>query len=215
MLRCIPRGERFNTLTHLAGALLALAGALALVDRALDSGRAAALWSFSIFGAALVLLYTASALYHASRGVWKDRLRTLDHCAIYLLIAGTYAPFMLVSLAGPWGWTLMVLVAALCCAGLWLELAPRGASTPRRHKWALLLYLGMGWLGVVALGPLAQALGTQGMFWLAAGGVAYTVGVLFYLLDHRWNVPHTHGVWHLFVLAGSGSHFGAVFGFVR
>lgn len=211
----IPRGERFNTLTHLLGALLALGGALALADRALASSRPTVILSFGIFGAALVVLYTASTLYHASHGVWKARLRKLDHCAIYLLIAGTYAPFMLVSLAGPWGWTLMALVTALCSAGLWLELSPRDAAKPRRHKWALLLYLVMGGLGVVALGPLAQALGPQGMFWLAAGGVAYTVGVLFYLLDHRWDVPHTHGIWHLFVLAGSGSHFGAVFGFVR
>jgi hemolysin III len=195
--------------------LLALGGALALVDRAIDSGRSATVLSFSIFGAALVLLYATSTLYHASRGMWKARLRKLDHCAIYLMIAGTYAPFMLVTLAGPWGWSLMVIVAALCVAGWWLELRPDDAAQPRSRKSSLLLYLAMGWLGLVALQPLYNGLGLAGMLWLAAGGLAYTVGVVFYVLDDKYNVRHTHGVWHLFVMAGSAAHCGAVLGFVQ
>jgi hemolysin III len=209
----IAHGERLNTFTHLTGALLALAGALVLIDQALTIGRIAAIVSFAVFGGAMVLLYTASTLYHASQGAWKARLRKLDHCAIYLMIAGTYAPFMLVTLAGPWGWTLMALVSLLCMVGLALELRPRPATASR--KASLLLYLGMGWLGVAAIVPLAQALGPKGLFWLAAGGVAYTVGVVFYVLDDKFNLRHAHGVWHLFVLAGSASHYGVVLAFVR
>jgi hemolysin III len=208
-----PAGERLNTVTHLLGALLAFAGSLVLMNQAIATGGLAVIVSFAVFGAAMVLLYSASTAYHASRGAWKQWLRKLDHCAIYLMITGTYAPFMLVTLAGPLGWTLMGLVSVLCVLGLFIELRCVAATSSR--KLSLLLYLGMGWLGIAAIGPLATALGPEGLFWLAAGGVAYTVGVLFYVLDDKFNWRHAHGVWHLFVLAGSASHYGVVLAFVR
>ncbi len=201
-------GERFNSFTHLAGAALATAGCVALVVSAGAGGDPWKIVGFAIFGAMLVVLYTISALYHSLRGRPKLVLRKLDHCAIYLLIAGTYTPFTLVSLRGAWGWTLFGIVWGLALLGIVQELwLARGA------RWlSLALYVSMGWLGLVAVAPLLRALGPDGFSWLAAGGAIYTLGVVFYLYDERWR--HAHGIWHLFVLGGSAAHFVAVYVFV-
>ena len=201
-------GERFNSFTHLAGAALATAGCVALVVSAGAGGDPWKIVGFAIFGAMLMVLYTISALYHSLRGRPKLVLRKLDHCAIYLLIAGTYTPFTLVSLRGAWGWTLFGIVWGLALLGIVQELwLARGA------RWlSLALYVSMGWLGLVAVAPLLRVLGPDGFAWLAAGGAIYTLGVVFYLYDERWR--HAHGIWHLFVLGGSAAHFVAVYVFV-
>jgi hemolysin III len=196
-------GERFNSFTHLAGLLLALVGAALLITQASVQGDAWKIVGSSIFSASMVLLYGASSLYHSVRGNAKKVLVKLDHCAIYLLIAGTYTPFALVTLRGPWGWSLFGVVWGLAVLGIIKELCfgrERFPSVP--------LYLAMGWLAVVAAVPLVRELPGAGLFWLVAGGVSYTGGILFYANDERWR--HAHGIWHLFVLAGTACHYMAV-----
>jgi hemolysin III len=160
-----------------------------------------------LFGLGLVALYSASAIYHAIRGPLKSLFRRADHAAIFLLIAGTYAPFTLGPLRGALGWTLFAIVWTMALAGIWQSMRRRPEQDP-----SPIPHLVMGWLGLAALYPLSKALGPFGMAWLAAGGVLYTIGVLFYMNDRRWR--HAHGIWHLFVMAGSGSHFVAVLYFV-
>jgi hemolysin III len=197
-------GERFNGYTHLAGAVLALGGAATLVTMAAIKGDPWRVTSFAIYGATLFLLYLVSTLYHSTRGRAKDVLRKLDHCSIYLLIAGTYTPFMLVSLRGAWGWSILGVVWGLAIVGVVQELwFARGA-----RPLSLVIYLVMGWLALVAIVPLIEALEWTGLAWVAAGGLIYTVGIVFYLYDER--VPHFHGVWHLFVLGGSATHYAAI-----
>lgn len=201
-------GERFNSLSHLAGAALAATGAVVLVVLAARLGDAWKLVAFSIYGAMLVLLYAASTAYHSTRGRAKAVLQKLDHCSIYLLIAGSYTPFAMVSLRGPWGWALLGTVWALALVGIVQELCwARGARVL-----SLVLYVAMGWLALVAVVPLWRALTPTGFAWLAAGGAVYTLGIVFYAADQR--IPHGHGVWHLFVLGGSACHFVTVLRFV-
>ena len=197
-------GERLNGFTHLAGTVLAAIGAPVLVVLAARSGDAWKIVGCATYGAALLLLYGASTLYHSARGRAKAILRKLDHCSIYLLIAGTYTPFALVTLRGPWGWTLFGLAWGLTALGIAQEFVfGKGA-----RRLSIVIYVVMGWMGVAALRPLAAGLGTSGLAWLLAGGLLYTVGIAFYVLDER--VRHFHGVWHLFVLGGSAAHFIAV-----
>jgi hemolysin III len=198
-------GERFNGYSALAGAILALAGASVLIVMAAMKADALRIVSVSIYGTTLILLYLTSTLYHSTRGRAKEVLRKLDHCSIYLLIAGTYTPFMLVTLGGAWGWTLFGVVWGLAIAGITQEFwrAARGARIV-----SLVIYLSMGWLAVVALVPLFEALKWDGMAWVVGGGVAYTAGIVFYVFDER--IRHFHGIWHLFVLAGSAAHFIAI-----
>jgi len=200
-------GERLNSITHLVGAALAVAGAAVLVVAAALQGDPWRIASFSIFGAMLVVLYTASTLYHAFRPPLKDVLRRFDHSAIFLLIAGTYTPFALVSLRGTLGWTMFGLIWAAAAYGIW-----RAWRRTNERPHSALPFALMGWLGLVAVVPLTQALGGSGMLWLAIGGLLYTAGIVFYANDERWR--HAHGVWHLFVLGGSASHFTAVLFFV-
>lgn len=201
-------GERFNSLSHLAGTALAATGAVVLVVLAARLGDAWKIVAFSIYGAMLVLLYAASTAYHSARGRAKAVLQKLDHCSIYLLIAGSYTPFALVSLRGPWGWALLGTVWALALVGIVQELCwARGARVL-----SLVLYVAMGWLALVAVVPLWRALTPTGFTWLAAGGAVYTLGIVFYAADQR--IPHGHGVWHLFVLGGSACHFVTVLRFV-
>ena len=202
------RGERFNGISHLTGAALALAGLVVLVVTAARQADAWKIVSFSLYGATLFLLYGFSTLYHSLRGRAKAIFRRLDHLAIYLLIAGTYTPFALVTLRGGWGWSLFGVVWGLAIAGMMLEYLPRRG--PRILP--VVIYLLMGWLALIALRPLMQALAPAGLVWLVAGGLCYTVGVLFYALDAK--LRHAHGVWHLFVLAGSVSHYFAVLFYV-
>lgn len=200
--------ERFNSITHLFGAALSLAGLVVLVAVAARQGDPWKIVSFSVYGATLFLLYGASTLYHSLRGRAKVLFRKLDHLAIYLLIAGTYTPFMLVTLRGSWGWSLFGVIWGLAILGMVQEFLPR------RHGrvWSLVIYFLMGWLVLVALGPLWKVLPTMGMVWLVAGGLFYTVGAIFYGLDEK--LRHAHGIWHLFVLAGSASHYIAILYYV-
>jgi len=197
-------GERFNSITHLAGTVLAAAGTAVLVALAARTGDAWKIVGCSSYGAGLLLLYGASTLYHSVRGRAKSILRKIDHCSIYLLIAGTYTPFALVTLRGPWGWTLFGAVWALAALGIVQEFVfGKGA-----RRLSILIYVIMGWMSVVALRPLAAGLGMPGLMWLLAGGLLYTGGIGFYLFDER--VRHFHGIWHLFVLGGSAAHFIAI-----
>jgi hemolysin III len=200
-------GERLNSITHLVGAALAIAGATVLIASAAAQGDPWRITSFSIFGAMLVILYTASTLYHSVRPPAKDVLRRFDHSAIFLLIAGTYTPFALVSLRGALGWTMFAAIWAAAAHGIW-----RAWRRRNDRPQSALPYAAMGWLGMIAIVPLLEALGPGGMLWLAAGGVLYTAGIVFYVNDERWR--HAHGIWHLFVLGGSASHFTAVLFFV-
>jgi len=201
-------GERFNSISHLLGAVLALAGLVVLVVVAARQGDAWKIVSFSLYGATLFLMYGFSTLYHSLRGRAKTIFRRFDHLAIYLLIAGTYTPFTLVTLRGVWGWSLFGVVWGLAVAGMTLEYLPRRGA----RILPVVIYLGMGWLALLALRPLLQALPPAGFVWLVAGGLFYTIGVLFYALDER--LKHAHGVWHLFVLAGSASHYFAILRYV-
>ncbi len=195
------KGERFNSITHLVGAVLALVGVTVMVTLAAMGGEGSRILILTVYGLTLFLLYLFSTLYHSLRGRAKQVFRVLDHHAIYLLIAGTYTPFTLLALRGSTGWWLFGAVWGLAAVGIALDSLPR--KGPR--VLSLLIYLGMGWLVLFALGPLIAALPAAGFWWLVAGGVFYTVGVIFYLLDDRY--PWCHGIWHLFVLAGSISHY--------
>lgn len=195
------REEVFNSVTHIVGAALAMAGLVALVVSASLRGDAWRIVSFSVYGATLFLLYLSSSLYHSSSGRAKRLFRVFDHQSIYLLIAGTYTPFTLVTLRGPWGWSLFGVIWGLAAFGVVLDAVHNaGRRIPQ-----LVIYLLMGWLVLIALGPLLRALPPSGFACLAAGGLLYTSGVAFYVLGERF--PYFHGIWHLFVLAGSLAHY--------
>jgi len=194
-------GERFNSITHLVGAALALAGLVVLVVFASLKGDVWKIVSFSIYGTSLFLLYALSTLYHSLRGRAKRIFMKLDHVAIYLLIAGTYSPLTLVTLRGAWGWSLFGIIWGLAVSGIVVDSLHKQGS--RRIQMAI--YLLMGWLIVVALYPLIQIMPTGGLVLLVLGGLFYTGGMVFYALDDR--ITHAHGIWHLFVLGGSISHY--------
>jgi hemolysin III len=201
-------GERFNSITHLLGTALAISGSAVLITHAALDGDPWKIVSFSIFGTMLVVLYAVSTLYHSiSAARAKAVLRRLDHSAIYLLIAGTYTPFTLVTLRGALGWTLFAAIWGMACYGIVRAWRYRGDDDP--SVWP---YLVMGWLGVSAAIPLITELGREGIAWLVAGGALYTAGIVFFLNDTRWR--HAHGIWHLFVLGGSTAHFVTVLRFV-
>jgi len=197
-------GERFNSYSHLIGALLALAGAVVLIVVGALQGDVWKIVSFSIYGASLVLLYSFSTLYHSTRGGAKRLFQKLDHNAIYLLIAGSYTPFTLVTLRGPWGWTLFGVIWGLAAVGMLQE----SLLGKRTRTLSLVIYVLMGWVALVAVVPLIEALTPAGFAWLAAGGVIYTLGIAFYLYDEKFK--HWHGIWHLFVVAGSAVHYVAI-----
>ncbi|RZI82764.1 MAG: hemolysin III family protein [Rubrivivax sp.] len=201
-------GERFNSVTHLVGLALAVAGSAILVAQALEAGDALKIISFSVFGLSMIVLYGASTLYHSIRGANKERWAKVDHCAIYLLIAGTYTPFTLVTLQGTTlGWALFGFVWALAAIGICKELWWGRDTVP-----SVPLYVLMGWCGVAAAVPLMNGLQSDGWHWLVAGGLLYTVGIVFYAIDKR--MRHAHGIWHLFVLGGTASHYFTVLKFV-
>jgi hemolysin III len=199
------RGEELaNVLTHGIGAALSVAGLAVLVTLTSLHGDAWRVTATAIFGATLVLLYTSSTLYHSFRGEpLKRLLRKFDHASIFLLIAGTYTPFLLVNLRGPWGWSLFAVIWTLAIVGVvlkfWLAGRFRLAST--------LLYVGMGWLVVIAARPMLRVMPTHALWLLLAGGLTYTGGTVFYLWKR---LPYHHAIWHLFVLGGSACHFFAV-----
>ncbi len=194
-------GERFNGISHLIGAALALAGLVVLVVFASLQGDPWKIVSFSIYGTSLFLLYLMSTLYHSLRGRAKQIFMKLDHVAIYLLIAGSYTPFTLVTLRGVWGWSLFAIIWGLAIVGIIVDSRHKEGSRALQ----MVIYLLMGWLILVAMYPLIEALPTGALVLLVLGGVFYTSGMIFYALDER--MKHAHGIWHLFVLAGSISHF--------
>ena len=201
-------GERFNAWTHLVGAVLALVGAVWLLLLASASGDSWKQVSVAIYGVTLVLLYSTSTLYHSVQGPAKRLMQKLDHLSIYLLIAGSYTPFCLVSLRGPWGWSLFATVWSLALIGMLQEIKPRSEA----RVLSLVIYAVMGWIVLVAVQPLLVALGREGFAWLASGGVLYTIGIIFFANDSRFR--HWHGIWHLFVMAGSLLHFVAIWRYV-
>ena len=199
------KGELANALTHAVGVALALAGLAVLVTLASLQGSLRRVISYSIYGVTLVLLYAASTAYHGIRLPRAKRLlRTLDHIAIYLLIAGTYTPFALISLRGAWGWSLLCLIWALAAIGVVFKLF----FTGRFPRTSTVVYLAMGWLALIAIRQLFAHLPVAGLVLLFAGGLCYSVGVLFFAFDQR--LRFNHAIWHLFVLAGSACHFFAV-----
>lgn len=197
----MEKAERFNSISHLVGAALALAGAAVLVSVAAMDGDSRKILSYSVYGLTLFLLYLFSTLYHSLDGRAKRVFRVLDHQAIYLLIAGTYTPFTLVALDDSPGLWMFGTIWALAVFGIILDALP----SKGRRVVPIIIYLAMGWLCLFALDSIVDALPPAGFRWLLAGGILYTSGILFYVLDHRY--PWCHGVWHLFVLAGSASHY--------
>ena len=204
-----------NGLTHLVGGLLASAGLIVLLAKAASTGRVDQLVAFGVFGLSLVALYTASTLYHLLplSPARVARLRRLDHVAIFVLIAGTYTPFCLLALLGAWRWGLLALVWGLALCGVLLKVL--WMDTPR---WlSVVLYLGMGWVAVVAAPALLQAVPAGGMAWVLAGGLTYSAGALVYAFKLPNLIPGAfgfHELWHLFVVAGSACHFWAVLRYV-
>lgn len=195
------RGERMNSITHLIGTSLALAGLVVLVVLAGRQGDPWKIVSFSVYGVTLTALYFFSTLYHTVRGASKKVLQKIDHSAIYLLIAGTYTPFTLVTLRGAWGWSLFGVIWGLALLGIVQDaLITRG-----RRILSVVIYLLMGWLALIAIRPLANALPGAGMAWMLAGGIFYTIGVVFYALDKK--ISYGHEIFHLFVMAGSACHY--------
>jgi len=197
--------EWLNSATHGLGAVLSVIGTVVLIVAASQLGDAWKIVSFSIFGASLTMLYVASALYHGAR---HPRLRamfkTLDHCAIFLLIAGTYTPFLLVNMRGSTGWTLFAVIWSLAITGVVLKVIFKN-----RFKLARVgIYVAMGWLITFASADLVANLSETALYLTIAGGVAYTAGVIFYLADR---IPYMHAVWHLFVIGGSALHFSAIY----
>ncbi len=194
-------GERLNTFTHLLGAVIALAGLVVLVVFASLKGDVWRIVSFSIYGTSLFLLYLFSTLYHGTKGSLKTVFKKLDHIGIYLLIAGSYTPFVLVSLTGAWGWSLFGVIWGLAVIGILLDCF--SSDEPRIIQ--VIIYLLMGWIALLAIQPLIESLSMAGFLWLLGGGLFYTVGIVFYILDLK--KYHFHGIWHLFVLAGSTTHY--------
>ncbi len=198
------REELASALTHGLGATAALAGGAVLITLAAIFGNGWQLGAAIVFGVSLLLLYLASTLYHSfQHPVLKGRLKVFDHCAIYLLIAGTYTPFTLIGLRGPWGWGLFAAIWTLAIAGVVFKLFHTG----RFKRLSTLIYVAMGWLVLVAIKPVLAALDAWTFGWLVAGGVFYTLGTIFY---HRESIPYSHAIWHLFCIAGSVCHYVAV-----
>jgi len=206
-------GEKLNSVTHLVGAVFALIGLGALLAVSIQLRDPWMIGSFAVFGLTMVLLYTMSTLYHSFHPPeLKDLFQLFDHVAIYLLIAGTYTPYMLVSLRHGNGPLTLGVIWALAFAGILSEVFLSGRLVKLGQ---MIIYLGMGWACAFDFASLQAALPAAGLWWLTAGGLAYTFGVVFYVLDMVNRLTHAHGIWHFFVLAGSTCHFISVIGYVR
>jgi len=205
-------GEKLNSITHLIGAVLALIGFGALLTISIQSHNPLLIVSFTIFGFTLTLLYTMSTLYHSFHPPQLKKIfQKLDHVSIYLLIAGTYTPYMLVSLREDNGLTMLVMIWLLAAIGLLLDI-----FIPKRIEWLqMLIYLTMGWVCTLNFSELQAAMPNAGVVWLTIGGIAYTAGIVFYILDNLKKLRHAHGIWHLFVLSGSICHFISIVTYVR
>lgn len=206
-------GEKLNSISHLAGAILALMALGALLAVSIPTGDAKVIVGFTSFGLAMVLLYTMSTVYHSVQTPKVKKIfKVLDHIAIYLLIAGTYTPLMLISMPQESGIPILALVWSLAVLGIASELLLSGRVVKTCQ---LIIYLAMGWACSLDIGALSAALTPAGTWWLAAGGVVYTAGIFFYILDKASLLSHAHGIWHFFVLAGSACHFVTVIGYVH
>jgi len=206
-------GEKLNSISHLVGAVMALMGLGALLAVGIQAGDAKLTLVFGVFGVTMVLLYTMSTLYHSFSPARLKRLfKVLDHVSIYLLIAGTYTPLMLVTVNTDSGERILVLVWTLAAIGILTELVFSGRAVKVVQ---LLIYLLMGWACFLDIDSLKTAMPEAGFLWLIWGGAAYTIGVVFYILDKLKCFTHAHGIWHFFVLAGSGCHFITVISYVR
>ena len=206
-------GEKLNSISHLVGSALSLVALGALLTLSIATGDPKMIVGYSVFGLTLVLLYAMSTLYHSFQAPrLKGVFKVLDHISIYLLIAGTYTPLMLISLTNSSGTLILALVWILAVIGILSEVLLSGRAVKICQ---LLIYLGMGWACSLDLAGLRAALPETGFLWLAAGGVTYTVGVIFYILDKMHRLTHAHGIWHFFVLVGSACHFVTVIGYVR
>lgn len=205
-------GEKLNSITHLVGAVLALIGFGGLLTISIQEQDLMLTISFITFGFTLVLLYTMSTLYHSFHPPkLKKIFQKLDHISIYILIAGTYTPYMLISLREQSGLIILALIWLLAVIGLLLDV-----FVAKRIEWLqILIYLVMGWVCTINFSELQAALPPAGLVWLTTGGIAYTTGIIFYLLDHHKKIPHAHGIWHLFVLFGSICHFISITVYVR
>ena len=206
-------GEKLNSISHLVGSVFSLVALGALLALSIPTGDPRIIVGYSVFGLTLVLLYAMSTLYHSFQAPQLKKIfKVLDHISIYLLIAGTYTPLMLISVDNHSGTMILVLVWILAVIGILSEILLSGRAVKICQ---LLIYLGMGWACSIDFPSLRAALPETGFLWLAAGGVTYTVGVLFYVLDKLNRLTHAHGIWHFFVLVGSICHFVTVIGFVR
>lgn len=205
-------GEKLNSITHLVGAVLALIGFGVLLTLAMQENNWRILVSFAVFGFTLVLLYSMSTLYHSLHSPkLKKIFQKFDHISIYLLIAGTYTPYMLVSLENNNGLLMLILVWGLAVIGLSVDVL-----VSKRIEWLQVsIYLLMGWICLFNYSQFQAAVPAAGMVWLTVGGIAYTAGILFYILDTLNKLTHAHGIWHLFVLSGSICHFISIAGYVR
>ncbi len=200
--------EKFNVSSHALGFILSNVALIFLIDRTLQHGNILHLVSFVIFGASLIALYAASTIYHHAKDpVLRNRLRILDHAAIYLLIAGTYTPFTLVTLNGPTGWTIFGITWLMAATGIILKIF----FTGKYDMLSTIMYVFMGWIIIFAIQPLIDNLSAEGLFWLVSGGVAYTVGAVLYSIKQ---IKYNHAIFHSFVLVGSACHFIAVYLYV-
>jgi hemolysin III len=200
--------ELANSITHGIGTTLSIAGLVVLVVLAVLHGDVWHIVSFSIYGSTLILLYLASTLYHSFKNEKvKHILKIVDHASIYILIAGTYTPFMLVSIRGPWGWSIFGLIWGLALTGIIFKAFFIG----KFKKVSVFVYVLMGWLCVIALKEMLTNIPTGGLLWLLAGGIFYSSGVIFYLM-HK--IPYHHAIWHIFVLAGSICHYFSILFYV-
>ena len=201
--------EWFNSISHFIGSLLSIAALVILIIKSHHHQSSLMMMSSIFYGTSLILMYTASGLYHLIPYVnTKKTLKIIDHCCIYILIAGSYTPFCLLSIKGAFGWSLFGVIWACAVLGVVFKFFYTG----RFPKLSLFLYIVMGWLAIVAIDPLFTTLTLNGMFWLIGGGLCYTIGVIFFVLDHKYYFAHF--IWHLFVLAGSILHFFALLFFV-
>ncbi len=200
--------ERINVVTHAIGLLMSVSALTLLVVFASMKGTVWHIVSFAVYGTSMVILYFASTVFHlAENQKIRNHLNIFDHAAIFLLIAGTYTPFALVTLHGPWGWTIFGIVWGLAVAGIILKLF----FTGRYNLLSTIIYIIMGWIIVIAIEPLVAALPFDGLMWVLAGGLSYTIGAVFFLID---KLPYNHAIFHVFVVVGSACHFVAVFWYV-
>ena len=206
-------GEKLNSITHLVGAVLSLIGFGALLTISIQTNDVWVITSFSIFGFTLVLLYTMSTLYHSFQSYrLKTFFNLMDRIAIYLLISGTYTPYMLVSIREGNGWLILGIVWSLALIGILSEVFLKGKVIKIGQ---MMIYLGMGWACSFDLSSLKEAIPSAGYILLITGGVSYTLGVIFYVLGEMEKLVYAHGIWHFFVLLGSGCHFASIIGYVR